>query len=131
MANVIIIKGAGKALCAGGDVASLALSIAEGTKGLEISRQFFALEYQLDHFIASYSKPYVAFMDGITMGGGAGLSMHGPFRIATERTVFAMPETAIGLFPDVGASFFLPRLDGQLGTYLALTGQHIKGANAL
>jgi 3-hydroxyisobutyryl-CoA hydrolase len=70
-------------------------------------------------------------MDGITMGGGVGLSVHAPFRIATENTVFAMPETTIGFFPDVGASFFLPRLDGELGTYLALTSEQIKGVNVL
>jgi 3-hydroxyisobutyryl-CoA hydrolase len=70
-------------------------------------------------------------MDGITMGGGVGLSVHAPFRIATENTVFAMPETTIGFFPDVGASFFLPRLDGALGTYLALTSEQIKGVNVL
>lgn len=128
---MVVLKGNGKALCAGGDVATLAMEIAKGPDGLRKSREFFTLEYQLDHYIATYPKPYISFMDGITMGGGAGLSMHGPFRIATENTVFAMPETRIGLFPDVGAGFFLSRLDGQIGTYLALTGAHVKGVNAL
>jgi len=130
MANVIIMSGAGeKAFCAGGDVAALAKLNTEGPSGQQKSKDYFALEYQLDHLIATYPKPYVALMDGITMGGGVGLSVHAPFRIATERTVFAMPETTIGFFPDVGGSFFLPRLDGQLGTYLALTSERLKGVN--
>jgi len=128
MANVIIISGAGdKAFCAGGDVAALAQLNTSGASGQQQSKDYFALEYQLDHLIATYPKPYVALMDGITMGGGVGLSVHAPFRIATERTVFAMPETTIGFFPDVGGSFFLPRLDGQLGTYLALTADRLVG----
>jgi 3-hydroxyisobutyryl-CoA hydrolase len=130
MANVIMITGAGsKAFCAGGDVTALALQN-NTTEGQKDSTDYFALEYQLDHLIATYSKPYVAVMDGITMGGGVGLSVHAPFRIATEKTVFAMPETTIGFFPDVGASFFLPRLDGQIGTYLALTSEQLHGVQA-
>ncbi len=130
MANVIVMKGAGnKSFCAGGDVAALALQNKEGPEGQKLSSEYFALEYKLDHYIATYKKPYVAFMDGFTMGGGVGLSFHAPFRIATERTVFAMPETTIGFFPDVGASFFLPRLAGSIGTYLALTSNRLKGAN--
>lgn len=81
--------------------------------------------------IATYSKPVISFMDGITMGGGVGLSMHAPFRVATEKTLFAMPETTIGFFPDVGGSFFLPRLDGETGTYLALTSERLNGVQAL
>lgn len=132
MANVIIMRGAGeRALCAGGDVAVLAEWNKEGPEGQQRSKDYFALEYKLDHLIATCSKPYVAFMDGITMGGGVGLSLHAPFRIATERTKFAMPETDIGFFPEVGASFFLPRMDGRLGTYLALTGDMLTGVNAL
>jgi len=130
MANVIVMKGAGdKAFCAGGDVAQLAQWNKEGPEGQKKSRDYFAQEYRLDHLIATYNKPYIAFMDGITMGGGVGLSIHAPFRIATERTVFAMPETNIGFFPDVGASFFLPRMPGAVGTYLALTSARLKGAN--
>jgi 3-hydroxyisobutyryl-CoA hydrolase len=102
-----------------------------GEEGIAQSIAYFGLEYQLDHLIATYTKPYVAFMDGITMGGGVGLSVHAPFRIATENTRFAMPETKIGFFPDVGASFFLPRLEGQVGTYLALTSEQLKGVQAL
>ncbi|KAI9649113.1 3-hydroxyisobutyryl-CoA hydrolase [Ciborinia camelliae] len=131
MANVIIIKGSGpKAFCAGGDVVELARDNTKGPEGQARSTDYFALEYKLDHLIATYQKPYIAFMDGITMGGGVGLSIHAPFRIATERTVFAMPETTIGFFPDVGASFFLPRMAGSVGTYLALTSERLKGVNA-
>jgi len=131
MANVIVMKGAGRAFCAGGDVAALANLCKEGPEGQQKARDYFALEYKLDHLIATYDKPYVAFMDGITMGGGVGLSVNAPIRIATERTVFAMPETTIGFFPDVGASFFLPRMEGQLGTYLALTSERLKGPEVL
>lgn len=130
MANVVIIKGSGpKAFCAGGDVAALAEENAKGPEGQQRSTDYFALEYKLDHLIATYGKPYIAFLDGITMGGGVGLSIHAPFRIATEKTVFAMPETTIGFFPDVGASFFLPRMPGAVGTYLALTSEKLKGVN--
>lgn len=130
MANVVVIKGSGeKAFCAGGDVTQLAKDNMEGPEGQKKSIDYFGLEYKLNHLIATYSKPYVAIMDGITMGGGVGLSIHAPFRIATEKTVFAMPETTIGFFPDVGASFFLPRMPGGVGTYLALTSNKLKGAN--
>jgi 3-hydroxyisobutyryl-CoA hydrolase len=126
-----MIAGAGsKAFCAGGDVAALALQNEKGPEGQKESTDYFALEYQLDHLIATYSKPYVAVMDGITMGGGVGLSVHAPFRIATERTVFAMPETTIGFFPDVGGSFFLSRLDGEVGLYLAMTSERLNGVQA-
>lgn len=132
LASLVIVSGAGpKAFCAGGDVAALAKqNRSDGPAGREKSTAYFALEYHLDHLIATYQKPYVAYMDGITMGGGVGLSVHAPIRIATERTVFAMPETTIGFFPDVGGSFFLPRLDGFLGRYLALTSEQIRGVNA-
>jgi len=131
MANVILINGAGpKAFCAGGDVAELAIQNKDGPKGQQKSSDYFALEYQLDHLIATYSKPYIAIMDGITMGGGVGLTVHAPFRIATEKTVFAMPETTIGFFPDVGGGFFLPRLDGEIGTYLSLTSERLHGVQA-
>lgn len=128
---MIVIKGAGRAFCAGGDVAALAEANQKGEQGQQESKDYFALEYKLDHLIATYPKPYVAFIDGITMGGGVGLSVHAPIRIATEKTVFAMPETTIGFFPDVGASFFLPSMDGEIGTYLALTSEQLKGVNVL
>ncbi|KAF2396863.1 3-hydroxyisobutyryl-CoA hydrolase mitochondrial precursor [Trichodelitschia bisporula] len=129
MANIVVIQGAGRAFCAGGDVAELAKWNQDGPEGQKRSSDYFALEYKLDHMIAAYRKPYVAYMDGITMGGGVGLSVHAPFRIATENTVFAMPETTIGFFPDVGASFFLPKMDGNMGTYLALTSEQLKGVD--
>jgi 3-hydroxyisobutyryl-CoA hydrolase len=122
MAGVVIMKGNGRAFCAGGDVAELAKWNQEGPEGQQRSSDYFGLEYKLDHLIATYTKPYVAFMDGITMGGGVGLSIHAPFRIATENTLFAMPETTIG--------FFLPRMEGALGTYLALTSEQLKGVDA-
>jgi len=132
MANIIILKGVGRALCSGGDVVKLVEFIkSEGRTGVQKAVKYFELEYSLDHLIATYPKPYVAFMDGITMGGGVGLSIHAPFRIATENTLFAMPETTIGFFPDVGGSFFLPRLDGEIGTYLALTSERLGGVQAL
>lgn len=128
---MIIIGGAGsKAFCAGGDVAALVGQNASGAEGRAASQAYFGLEYQLDHLIATYPKPYIAYMDGITMGGGVGLSVHAPIRIATERTLFAMPETTIGFFPDVGGSFFLPRLEGRIGAYLALTSERLTGVNA-
>ncbi|EWC48193.1 hypothetical protein DRE_02297 [Drechslerella stenobrocha 248] len=131
MANIIVIKGAGeKAFCAGGDVAVLAEQNKASPEGQQASLDYFGLEYKLDNLIAKIDKPYVAFMDGVTMGGGVGLSVHGQFRIATERTLFSMPETTIGFFPDVGASFFLPRLDGYTGTYLALTSARLRGVQA-
>jgi 3-hydroxyisobutyryl-CoA hydrolase len=131
MANVIVMRGAGRALCAGGDVAQLAEWNKEGPEGQEKSKNYFALEYNLDHLIATLKKPYISYMDGITMGGGVGLSVHAPFRIATENTVFAMPETTIGFFPEVGGTFFLPRMDGELGTYLALTSEQVRGVDVL
>ena len=95
--------------------------------GQPLAREYFQDGYQLNHAINTFPKPYVAIMDGITMGGGVGLSIHGPFRVATEHTVFAMPEVSIGFFPNVGGSFFLPRLAGALGMFLSLTGHRLKG----
>ncbi|XP_002712386.2 3-hydroxyisobutyryl-CoA hydrolase, mitochondrial [Oryctolagus cuniculus] len=122
---LILIKGAGeKAFCAGGDIKV----ISEAAKAKQkMSQDFFREEYLLNNAIARCQKPYVALIDGITMGGGVGVSVHGLFRVATEKTVFAMPETAIGLFPDVGGGYFLPRLQGKLGYFLALTGFRLKG----
>ncbi|KAH9451165.1 hypothetical protein Pst134EB_018657 [Puccinia striiformis f. sp. tritici] len=130
-AKTIILKGNGRSFCAGGDVVSLIKS-AQSSKTNEQKKgvEFFRSEYKLDSFISKMETPMICFLDGITMGGGMGLSMHTPFRIATENTQVAMPETAIGLFPDVGATFFLPRLDGELGTYLGLTGTSLHGWGA-
>uniref|UniRef100_A0A2K6GLL8 3-hydroxyisobutyryl-CoA hydrolase n=2 Tax=Propithecus coquereli TaxID=379532 RepID=A0A2K6GLL8_PROCO len=122
---LIIIKGAGgKAFCTGGDVR--AISEAKMAKQ-KMPQDFFREEYMLNSAIDSCQKPYVALIHRITMGGGVGLSVHGQFRVATEKTLFAMPETAIGLFPDVGGGYFLPRLQGKLGYFLALTGFRLKG----
>lgn len=118
---ILLTSESPKALCAGGDVVACAQQILEGNP-LAPSK-FFQDEYNLNYLISSYSKPYVALMDGITMGGGVGLSVHAPFRIATEKTKLAMPEMDIGFFPDVGTTFFLPRLDDKLGYYYALTGE--------
>ncbi|KAI0005884.1 3-hydroxyisobutyryl-coenzyme A hydrolase [Russula compacta] len=126
LCGVIVGTGIGKAFSAGGDVASVieyAASDATRPKAID----FFQREYGLDYFLATLSKPYVAIMDGITFGGGFGLVLPAPFRVATENCLVAMPETKIGLFPDVGASYYLSRLDGQIGTYLALTGTSLKG----
>ncbi|KAM3862501.1 3-hydroxyisobutyryl-CoA hydrolase, mitochondrial [Diretmus argenteus] len=121
----VIIKGAGgKAFCAGGDIRAVTEA---GKVGDALAQDFFREEYILNNVIGTYKKPYVALIDGITMGGGVGLSVHGRFRVATEKTLFAMPETAIGLFPDVGGGYFLPRLQGKLGLFLALTGFRLKG----
>ncbi|XP_012221312.1 3-hydroxyisobutyryl-CoA hydrolase, mitochondrial isoform X1 [Linepithema humile] len=129
--KLIIIEGAGdKAFCAGGDVKSLVLALNK-PKGEALGEEFFKKEYTLNYLIGTYKKPYIALMNGITMGGGVGLSVHGKYRIATEKTLFAMPETAIGLFPDVGGSYFLPRLKGKLGLFLGLTGHRLKGIDVL
>ncbi|XP_009672190.2 3-hydroxyisobutyryl-CoA hydrolase, mitochondrial isoform X2 [Struthio camelus] len=122
---LIIIKGTGgKAFCAGGDIKVISDA---GKVGDRLIQYFFREEYTLNNAIGTCKKPYVALIDGITMGGGVGLSVHGHFRVATEKTLFAMPETAIGLFPDVGGGYFLPRLSGKIGYYLALTGFRLKG----
>ena len=123
-----IIKGAGeKAFCAGGDIKDLTLPTYEGDYSGTL---FFREEYQLDYQIATYSKPFIALMNGVVMGGGVGLSIHAPIRIGNERTLFAMPETGIGLFPDVGAGHFLSRVKQPgLGMYLGLTGERLKGAS--
>jgi len=124
--NLVVFKGEGRAFCAGGDVVSL-VKYAQDPATRSKASAFFAKEYECDRYIAHMKKPIVALLDGITMGGGVGLSVHAPFRIATEKTRFAMPETNIGLFPDVGANFFLSRLDGEIGTYLGLTSVNILG----
>ncbi len=117
-----------RGFCAGGDIRMLAESGAgDGTA----ARAFFFTEYRLNHLLFVYEKPVVAVMDGITMGGGVGISQPARYRIATERTTFAMPETGIGLFPDVGGGWFLPRLPGHAGRWLALTGARIKAADCL
>ena len=123
---IIIDHAEGRGFCAGGDIAYLRNSALNdgGVSG----RKFFHDEYQLNHLLFTYPKPVVAFMDGITMGGGVGISQPAKFRVATENTRFAMPETGIGLFPDVGGGWYLSRLSGRVGQFLALTGARMDGA---
>ena len=125
----VLIRGAGdKAFCAGGDIRALYHSFKNSQS---LHKEFFAAEYPLDYQLYSYPKPYIVLMNGITLGGGMGIAQGSTFRIVGARTQMAMPEVAIGFFPDVGASYFLSRLPGRLGTYLALTGVQIQGADAL
>ena len=141
--QAVAIRGTGKdpaspagtgpfgAFCAGGDIRFFHEAALAGDPRIE---DFFTEEYALNHLVHRYPKPYVVFMDGIVMGGGMGIAGHGAagsLRIATERTKMAMPETAIGLFPDVGGGWFLARCPGRIGEYLALTGQVIGGADAV
>jgi enoyl-CoA hydratase len=130
--HAVLVEGAGdRAFCAGGDVRA----VYEAGKGIsgdaDFTSVFFAEEYRIISFIHRFPKPYIAILDGITMGGGAGVSVNGAYRIATEKTMFAMPETGIGLFPDVGATRFLNLCPGQIGRYLGLTGARLVAADAL
>lgn len=118
----------GRGFCAGGDVVTIARSV-DGHAAA--ARAFFFQEYRLNHLMYTFPKPGVAFMDGVTMGGGVGIACPCRYRVATERTVFAMPETAIGIFPDVGGGRYLSRLRGRLAQYLALTGARLNGADCL
>ncbi len=125
----LVIKAAGeKAFCAGGDVRKLYEQGMAQDKGF---LAFYHDEYQLNTMIKRYGKPYIAFVDGIVMGGGVGVSFHGSHRVMTENATFAMPETGIGLFPDVGGTYFLPRCPGEIGMYLGLTGARLKAGDAL
>lgn len=127
--KLIVLKGNGRAFCAGGDVAAVANDARGGD--WRFGAIFFDTEYKMNYLMATYSKPQVSILNGIVMGGGAGASMHGRFRVVTEKTVFAMPETALGLFPDVGASYYLSRLAGFFGEYVGLTGARLDGAEML
>ena len=130
--RAVVLRGAGdRAFCAGGDVRA----VYEAGRGIagdpSLTAVFFREEYRLIREIHRFPKPYLAIVDGITMGGGAGISINGAYRIATEHTLFAMPETGIGLFPDVGATRFLNRCPGRIGRYLGLTGARLAAADAL
>src|SRR4051812_11777145 len=128
--QTVVLRGAGeKAFCAGGDVRALHASITG--QGGEVHRDFFEVEYALDFRIHTYPKTIVALIDGIVMGGGMGLAQGCALRLVGERTRMAMPETAIGLFPDVGGSYFLSRCPGELGPYLGLVGPTIHAADAI
>lgn len=129
----VVIRGAGgRAFCSGGDVRLAredGIAWKKGQSEGRIVREFFRDEYRMDRRIATFPKPYIALIDGITMGGGVGISVHGRYRVATATTVLAMPETQIGLFPDVGTSYVLSRLPGGVGLWLALTGARLKAAD--
>ena len=125
---ILIDHAEGRGFCAGGDV----VGISQDVEGHEAAaRAFFFDEYRLNHLEYTYAKPGVAFMDGITMGGGVGIALPCRYRVATERTVLAMPETTIGIFPDVGGGRYLSRLRGRLAQFLALTGARLDGAECL
>lgn len=127
--NAVVLKGAGeRGFCAGGDIRSLHDSYKAGDS---LHRDFFREEYALDLCLHQYRKPVVALMDGFTLGGGMGLAQGAELRVVTEHSRLGMPETAIGYFPDVGASYFLSRLPGELGIYLGVTGVKIEAADAL
>jgi enoyl-CoA hydratase len=123
----VAVRGAGeKGFCAGGDIRAL-----YDGRGGSITADFFREEYRLNRAIFHYPKPYIALIDGIAMGGGVGVSVHARHRVVCEATMLAMPETGIGLFPDVGATYFLPRMPGRLGACMALTGARLKAADCL
>lgn len=127
--SVIILEGAGeRGLCAGGDIRGLWDSSREGG---DLGARFWRQEYIMNARIAKYPKPYVAFMDGLVMGGGVGLSGHASHRVVTDRTKLAMPEVGLGFFPDVGGTWLLSRSPGEIGTYFALTGQTMNGPDAI
>lgn len=126
LCGTIVGRGSGPVFCSGGDVASVVQNAADPATRPK-AMDFFKREFEMDYILAALKKPYVVIMDGVTMGGGVGLAAPAPFRVATENTQFAMPEAKIGYFPDVGGSYFLSRLDGEIGTYLALTSQTLKG----
>jgi enoyl-CoA hydratase/carnithine racemase len=127
--EAVVVESAGRAFCAGGDIRAVRAQVLAGA--MSEAETFFAEEYGLNGAIARYPKPCVSLIGGICMGGGLGISVHGSDRVVTEAAVMAMPETAIALAPDIGASFFLPRLPGFLGTYLGLTGYRLQGADAV
>ncbi len=131
--QAVLICGEGnRAFCAGGDVKAVALATrAADPQEAALARDFFYEEYQLNHRIFTYAKPYIALVDGIVMGGGVGVSVHGAFRVVSENIMLAMPETLIGFFPDVGGGYFLPRCPGRTGEYLGLTGQRVGTADAM
>jgi enoyl-CoA hydratase len=125
----VLVRGAGdRGLCAGGDIVAIYRDMLDGG---DATADFWADEYRLNLLISEYPKPYVAFMDGLVLGGGVGISAHGSVRIVTERTRTGMPETTIGFVPDVGGTLLLSGSPGETGTHAALTGAHLSGADAL
>ncbi len=129
--KAVVLRGAGdRAFCAGGDVAGLYREMRDDPNGT-LRRDFFRDEYIVNRRIYRFSKPWISLIDGIDMGGGVGMSVHGSHSVASEKFLFAMPETTIGLFPDVGGGYFLTRLPGALGTFLALSSHRLRAADAL
>ena len=129
--KAVILRGAGdRAFCAGGDVTGLYREMRDEPQGT-LRRDFFYEEYIVNRRIYRYAKPWISLIDGIDMGGGVGFSVHGSHSVASEKFLFAMPETTIGLFPDVGGGYFLSRLPGALGVFLALTSYRLRSADAL
>ncbi len=124
---VVVTAVGGRAFCAGGDVRAI---YHHGRENQQQKMAFFGHEYRLNRFIHDFSKPYIALMDGITMGGGVGISLHGSHPVASDRFVFAMPETGIGFYPDIGASHILSQCPGQFGIYLGLTGNRLGAADS-
>ncbi|MFB9716615.1 3-hydroxyisobutyryl-CoA hydrolase, partial [Arthrobacter methylotrophus] len=127
--KTVLVRGAGdRGLCAGGDIVAI---YDDMLRHGDQTADFWAAEYRLNSLISRYPKPYVAFMDGLVLGGGVGISAHGSVRVVTERTRTGMPETTIGFVPDVGGTLLLSRSPGESGTHAALTGAHLSGADAL
>jgi enoyl-CoA hydratase len=126
--RVVVVANGGRAFSAGGDIRALTDFGKSGQ--IDEAMKFWREEYPLNAYIKSYRKPYIALVDGIVMGGGVGVAIHGSHRVAGDKFQFAMPEVGIGFFPDVGATWFFPRMPGELGTYCALTGDRLKAADA-
>jgi enoyl-CoA hydratase len=126
--RVVVMAAGGRAFSAGGDIRALTEAGKSGR--IDEAMKFWRVEYPLNAYIKNYRKPYIALIDGIVMGGGVGVAIHGSHRVAGDRFQFAMPEVGIGFFPDVGATWFFPRMPGELGTYCALTGDRLNAADA-
>ncbi|MGV9710752.1 enoyl-CoA hydratase/isomerase family protein [Gordonia sp. NPDC003424] len=127
--TVLVTSGSDRAFCAGGDIRAIRELALAGDHAAVA--HYFGSEYRLDQMVANYPKPYVALIDGAAMGGGLGISVHGEIRVVTDKTVIAMPETAIGFLPDIGSTYFLPRLPEGVGMWMGLTGARIRGVNAV
>ena len=127
--TVLVTSASDRAFCAGGDIRAIRDHSLDGdTKAIT---RYFSSEYRLDRMVADYPKPYISLIDGAAMGGGLGISVHGEIRVVTEKAMIAMPETAIGFFPDIGSTYFLPRLPEGVGMWLGLTGARIRGIDAV
>jgi enoyl-CoA hydratase len=126
---VLVTSASDRAFCAGGDIRAIRDAAVAGDHA-SVTR-YFSAEYELDQLIAEYPKPYVALIDGAAMGGGLGISVHGEVRVVSEKAMIAMPETAIGFMPDIGSTYFLPRLPAGVGLWLGLTGARVRGADAV